>query len=163
VAKWRRSECSLRGSDEKVEAWEPKYVRQMTLAEFDQLFPGINSCKGYLMERRWSNVPRRREREGLLNMRRTHPYRFSVYVGTVVGNITYSFRAWFQVLIPNADFQERDQRSSKPVRSPNWPKRPTSPLVVRGSPEARIDRFRQFRSHTNAYGVFGTATPLRKP
>lgn len=40
------------------------------LAEFDQLFPDINSCKRYLMERPWPNVPRCREREGLLGRRR---------------------------------------------------------------------------------------------
>ncbi len=32
---------------------EPKFVRQMTLAEFDALFPNEDACKQYLTERRW--------------------------------------------------------------------------------------------------------------
>ena len=102
----RRSECSRHRSDAKVEACEPKFVRQMTLAEFDQLFPYINSCKRYLKQRPWPNVPRCREREGFTRHSSArechkcgpHPYSFSVYVGTVFGNTNYSLRTWFQVL-----------------------------------------------------------------
>ncbi len=100
--------------DEKVAAGEPKFVRQMTLAEFDRLFPDEDSCKRYLMERRWPKgvrCPRCDNPKvytlkfkpyhwacGLCCNKPRQPYRFSVTVGTVFENTNYPLRTWFKVL-----------------------------------------------------------------
>ena len=31
----------------------PKFTKQMTVAQFDKLFPDDNACKTYLVARRW--------------------------------------------------------------------------------------------------------------
>src|SRR5260370_36692526 len=96
--------------NEKAAAGEPKFVRPMTLAEFDRLFPDEDSCKHYLMARRWPNGPRcpRCGNEKLYKAKRAwawechkcgpRPYRFSLYVGTVFENTNYPLRTWFKVL-----------------------------------------------------------------
>ncbi len=96
--------------DEKVEQGEPKFVRQMTIADFDRLFPDEDSCKRYLMERRWPAGPRcpRCGNEKLYKAKRAwswechkcgpFPYRFSLYVGTVFENTNYKLLVWFKVL-----------------------------------------------------------------
>jgi hypothetical protein len=100
--------------DEKVAAGEPKFVRQMTLAEFDRLFPDEDPCKRYLMERRWPKgvrCPRCDNSKvytlkfkpyhwacGLCCNKPRQPYRFSVTVGTVFENTNYPLRTWFKVL-----------------------------------------------------------------
>jgi predicted RNA-binding Zn-ribbon protein involved in translation (DUF1610 family) len=82
----------------------------MTLAQFDRLFPDEDSCKRYLMERRWPDGPRcpRCGNEKLYRAKRAwswechkcgpHPYRFSLYVGTVFENTNYPLCTWFKVL-----------------------------------------------------------------
>ncbi len=89
---------------------EPKTVRQMTFGDFDRMFPDEDSCKAYLMQRRWPNGPRcpRCGNEKLYKAKRPwswechkcgpHPYRFSVYVGTIFENTNYPLRTWFKVL-----------------------------------------------------------------
>src|ERR1700730_11618211 len=96
--------------DEKLAQGEPKCVRQMTLADFDRLFPDEDSCKRYLMDRRWPTGPRcpRCGNEKLYKAKRAwswechkcgpHPYRFSLYVGTVFENTNNRLRMWFKVL-----------------------------------------------------------------
>jgi predicted RNA-binding Zn-ribbon protein involved in translation (DUF1610 family) len=96
--------------DEKVEAGEPKFVRQMTLAEFDRLFPDEDSCKRYLMEHRWPNGVRcpRCGNEKIYKAKRPwawechkcgpHSYRFSLIAGTIFENTNYPLLVWFKVL-----------------------------------------------------------------
>jgi transposase-like protein len=96
--------------DEKVEAGEPKFVRQMTLAEFDRLFPDEDSCKRYLMEHRWPNGVHcpRCDTEKIYKAKRPwawechkcgpHAYRFSLIAGTVFENTNYPLLVWFKVL-----------------------------------------------------------------
>jgi transposase-like protein len=100
--------------DEKVAAGEPKFVRQMTLAEFDRLFPNEDACKEYLMQRRWPDgvkCPRcGNAKIYTLKFKPFHwacvvccnkprqPYRFSVTVGTVFENTNYKLLVWFKVL-----------------------------------------------------------------
>ena len=90
---------------------EPKFVKQMTLGEFDEMFPDENACKEYLVSRRWPNgvrCPRcSTDKVGKLNWKPFHwvckwcgdtPYRFSLYVGTVFENTNYPLRNWFKIL-----------------------------------------------------------------
>ena len=100
--------------DEKVEAGEPKFVRQMTLAEFDRLFPNEDTCKEYLIHQRWPDgvkCPRCGNAKvytlkfkpfhwacGVCCHKPRQPYRFSVTVGTVFENTNYKLLVWFKVL-----------------------------------------------------------------
>jgi transposase-like protein len=96
--------------DEKVEAGEPKFVKQMTLAEFDRLFPDEDSCKRYLMEHRWPDGVRcpRCNNEKIYKAKRPwawechkcgpHSYRFSLIAGTIFENTNYPLLVWFKVL-----------------------------------------------------------------
>jgi predicted RNA-binding Zn-ribbon protein involved in translation (DUF1610 family) len=100
--------------DTKVEAGEPKITRQMTLAEFDRMFPDETSCKVYLMAQRWPNGPRcPRCGNAKVYANKTRPftwqcmkcgaakrtpYRFSVTVGTIFENTNYKLLIWFKVL-----------------------------------------------------------------
>src|SRR5260370_10579871 len=100
--------------DEKVEIGEPKFVRQMTLAEFDRLFPNEDACKEYLMHQRWPKgltCPRCGNAKvytlkfkpfhwacGVCCNKPRQPYRFSVTVGTVFENTNYKLLVWFKVL-----------------------------------------------------------------
>jgi transposase-like protein len=91
---------------------EPKFVRQMTLAEFDALFPDENACKRYLMERRWPDGVVKCPRCGnpsvyKLNFKPWHwqcrvcqknGYRFSIISGTIFENTNYKLLVWFKVL-----------------------------------------------------------------
>ena len=89
---------------------EPRFARQMTLADFDRLFPDEDSCKAYLMQRRWPDGPRcpRCGNEKLYKAKRPwswechkcgpHPYRFSLYVRTIFENTNYPLRTWFKIL-----------------------------------------------------------------
>jgi transposase-like protein len=90
---------------------EPKFTRQMTLMEFDRMFPDEDSCKAYLVAQRWPQgvrCPRcGNDKVGKLNWKPYHwvckwcgktPYRFSLYVHTVFENTNYPLRTWFKVL-----------------------------------------------------------------
>jgi len=91
---------------------EPKFVRQMTLAEFDQLFPNEDACKQYLMGRRWLDgvvkCPRcDNPKVYKLNFKAWHwqcricqknGYRFSIISGTIFENTNYKLLVWFKVL-----------------------------------------------------------------
>jgi transposase-like protein len=96
--------------DTRVEAGEPKFVRQMTLAEFDRLFPDEDSCRAYLREHRWPNgvcCPRC-ENQRIYKAKRPwawechkcgpHAYRFSLIAGTIFENTNYPLLVWFKVL-----------------------------------------------------------------
>lgn len=82
----------------------------MTLPQFDRLFPDEDACKAYLAATRWPDGPRcpRCGNDKLYKAKRAwswechkcgpHPYRFSVYVGTIFENTNYPLRTWFRVL-----------------------------------------------------------------
>ncbi len=89
----------------------PKFTRQMTVAQFDKLFPDDNACKSYLVARRWPNGVRcpRCGSENLSELmkrpfhwqcRQCSPlgYRFSVFVGTIFENTNVPMRTWFKVI-----------------------------------------------------------------
>jgi transposase-like protein len=99
--------------DTKVEAGEPKITRQMTLADFDRMFPDETSCKAYLMAQRWPNGVRcPRCGNDKVYAGKAKPwtweckkcgagksaYRFSVIAGTIFENTNYKLLIWFKVL-----------------------------------------------------------------
>jgi transposase-like protein len=93
---------------------EPKITRQMTLADFDRMFPNEAACKTYLKNQRWPKgvyCPRCGNEKVYENKTRPFtwqctkcganpraPYRFSVTVGTVFENTNYPLLTWFKVL-----------------------------------------------------------------
>jgi transposase-like protein len=91
---------------------EPQVVKQMSLAEFDRMFPDEASCKEYLVHQRWPNgirCPRcgndkvypagaKRPYHWACHKCGKPAYRFSLYVGTIFENTNYPLRTWFKVL-----------------------------------------------------------------
>lgn len=88
-----------------------KFTRQMTVPEFEALFPDDDACKGYLQRRRWPvgvRCPRcGNDKVWELKTRPFHwlcrncseqGYRFSVLVGTVFENTNIGLRDWFRVI-----------------------------------------------------------------
>jgi transposase-like protein len=90
----------------------PKFTKQMTVAQFDKLFPDDNACKVYLVARRWPNGVRcpRCNGEKVYELKtmpfkwecmecgKSTSYRFSVLVGTIFENTNVSLRTWFKVV-----------------------------------------------------------------
>ncbi|HLW70610.1 MAG TPA: IS1595 family transposase [Candidatus Binataceae bacterium] len=93
---------------------EPQIARQMTLADFDRMFPDETACKLYLTLKRWPGgvqCPRCANTKVYESTKRPfhwqcmkcgpgkrRPYRFSVTVGTVFENTNYKLLVWFKVL-----------------------------------------------------------------
>ncbi len=91
---------------------EPQVVKQLSLADFDRMFPDEAACKDYLVHQRWPNGVRcpRCGNEKVYEAGGKHPwhwachkcgkpaYRFSLYVGTIFENTNYPLRTWFKVL-----------------------------------------------------------------
>jgi len=89
-----------------------KFTRQMTVSQFDELFPDDNACRTYLVSRRWPAgviCPRCNSSERIyeLKARPFHwqcracsdqGYRFSVTVGTIFENTNVGMRIWFKVI-----------------------------------------------------------------
>jgi transposase-like protein len=88
-----------------------KPVQQMTIQQFDAAFPDEDSCKEYLVRRRWPmgvRCPRcgndkvyelkAREFHWQCQQCDTDGYRFSVYVGTIYENTNMPLRTWFSVI-----------------------------------------------------------------
>jgi transposase-like protein len=90
----------------------PKFTKQMTVAQFDKLFPDDNSCRSYLVARRWPNgvcCPRC-DSERVFELKtmpfkwecmecgKSTSYRFSVLVGTIFENTNVSLKTWFKVI-----------------------------------------------------------------
>ena len=89
-----------------------KFTRQMTVGQFDELFPDDDACKAYLTARRWPDgvrCPRcGNDRVYPVTNRPFHwqcsqcakagGYRFSVLVGTVFENTNVPLRIWFRVI-----------------------------------------------------------------
>jgi transposase-like protein len=95
-------------------AAQPTFVRQMTLAEFDTLFPDEQACWNYLLLRRWPSGPRcprcNNEHVYESTARPWHwqckhcgknnrsPYRFSLKTKTIFEETKKPLRTWFRVL-----------------------------------------------------------------
>jgi transposase-like protein len=89
-----------------------QFTRQMTLEQWEELFPTDDACKAYLARRRWPNgvrCPRcASERVYVLNTRPFHwecpdcrkggAYRFSVLVETIFEDTKVGLRQWFKVI-----------------------------------------------------------------
>ncbi len=89
-----------------------KFTPQMTIDQFEALFPDDDACKAYLVQRRWPNgatCPRcDSDRVYPLASRPFHwecpdcrkggAYRFSVLVGTCFENTNIGLRQWFRVI-----------------------------------------------------------------
>jgi transposase-like protein len=89
----------------------PKFAKQMTVAQFDRLFPTDDACKAYLVARRWPNGIRCPHcGNDHIYALKTMPfkwecpacapkgYRFSVLVGTIFENTNVSLKIWFKVI-----------------------------------------------------------------
>jgi len=93
---------------------EPKFTRQMTLSQFEAMFPDEQSCWTYLLLRRWPAGPKcprcNNERVYESTARPWHwqckkcgkdnrsPYRFSLKTGTIFEETKMPLRNWFQTL-----------------------------------------------------------------
>jgi transposase-like protein len=88
-----------------------KFTPQMTVADFDRLFPTDEACKAYLAARRWPEgvrCPRcDNDKVWTLKARAFHyvcpkcgprDYRFSVTVGTPFENTNVGLQKWFKVI-----------------------------------------------------------------
>jgi transposase-like protein len=96
------------------EKTEPKFVRQMTYADFERLFPDEKSCNEYLFGRRWPNgvhCPRCHNDHVYASKARPwhwqcmkcgpkprSPYRFSLKTGTIFEESKHPLRSWYRVL-----------------------------------------------------------------
>jgi transposase-like protein len=94
--------------------YEPRFTRQMTLQEFDVMFPDEQSCWTYLMMRRWPTGPQcprcANQRVYESTARPWHwqckkcgkdnrsPYRFSLKTKTIFEETKKPLRTWFKVL-----------------------------------------------------------------
>jgi transposase-like protein len=89
----------------------PKAIPQMTVAQFEAMFPDETACDTYLQARRWPNgvhCPRcGNEKVYALKARPFHwqcqacspkGYRFSVIAGTIFENTNKTLREWFRVV-----------------------------------------------------------------
>jgi IS1 family transposase len=92
-------------------AKQPKPVHQLTIAQFDAMFPHEDACKGYLKARRWPNGVRcpRCGNPGVYDLKTRKwqwqceqcapdGYRFSVIAGTIFENTNKPLRDWFRVV-----------------------------------------------------------------
>lgn len=93
---------------------EPRFTRQMTLTDFDRLFPDEPACWTYLLLRRWPEGPRcprcNNDHVYESTARPWHwqckkcgknnraPYRFSLKTRTVFEETKMPLRAWYKVL-----------------------------------------------------------------
>jgi transposase-like protein len=89
-----------------------RLTQQMTVSEFDRLFPTDEACKAYLVARRWPNSVRcprcGNEKVPPVSTRPFHwqctkcakagGYRFSVLVDTIFENTNVPMRQWFKVI-----------------------------------------------------------------
>jgi hypothetical protein len=94
--------------------YEPRFTRQLTLEEFDAMFPDEQSCWTYLMMRRWPKGPQcprcANQRVYESTARPWHwqckkcgkdnrsPYRFSLKTKTIFEETKKPLRTWFKVL-----------------------------------------------------------------
>src|SRR5579863_3772596 len=90
----------------------PRFTKQLTVAQWEELFPTDDACKAYLADRRWPDgvrCPRCGSDRvyGLTNRpfhwecpdcRKGGAYRFSVLVDTIFQNTNKPLREWFRVI-----------------------------------------------------------------
>lgn len=91
----------------------PQFTRQMTIPEWEALFPDDDACKTYLQQRRWPKGEINCPRCGSLRVyplttrpfhwecpecRKGGAYRFSVLVNTIFENTNIGLRQWFKVI-----------------------------------------------------------------
>ena len=90
---------------------QAQFTKQMTLSEWEALFPTDDACKAYLTARRWPGgvrCPRcGNDKVSVLAFRPFHwqchqcsprGYRFSVLVNTIFENTNVPLRQWFKVV-----------------------------------------------------------------
>ena len=98
----------------KRENHQPKFTLQMTLPQFERMFPDEEACKNYLFSRRWPDgvkCPRCGKSEAVYKIalpwkwecankdcRKGNAYRFSLIAGTIFENTKCPLRTWFWVL-----------------------------------------------------------------
>jgi transposase-like protein len=89
-----------------------KFAQQMTVGQFEKLFPTDDACKSYLVARRWHNgvncprcgnvdvypVTNRPFHWQCTKCAEKGGYRFSVLVGTIFENTNKPMRIWFKVI-----------------------------------------------------------------
>ncbi len=88
-----------------------KFTKQMTVPQFEALFPTDDACKSYLVARRWPKaVTCPKCGSDKVYALKTMPfkwecpacakkgYRFSVLVGTIFENTNVPLRSWFKVI-----------------------------------------------------------------
>ncbi len=88
-----------------------KFTQQMTVEQFNEMFPTDEACKAYLTARRWpqgvccprcgnAKLSHLKARPFHWQCRACSPtgYRFSVLVGTPFENTNVGLRKWFQVI-----------------------------------------------------------------
>lgn len=87
-------------------------IHQMTIAQFEAMFPDDDACKTYLMNQRWPGgvcCPRCASvhvyemksqpfKWECMDCGESTSYRFSVLVGTIFENTNKSLREWFRVI-----------------------------------------------------------------
>jgi transposase-like protein len=93
---------------------QPKFTVQMTLPQFERMFPDEEACKNYLFAHRWPDgvkCPRCHKSESVYKIALPwkwecwnaecasgHAYRFSLIAGTIFEYTKYPLRTWFWVL-----------------------------------------------------------------
>ncbi len=98
----------------KRDKHNPKFTPQMTIGQFERMFPDEDSCRAYLASRRWPNgavCPRCGKQDHVYSIakpwhwecadpecRKGNAYRFSLTVKTIFENTKYPLRVWFHVL-----------------------------------------------------------------
>src|ERR1700676_2501806 len=96
----------------KRQSKNPLQIHQMTIAQFEHLFPDEAACRKYLQANRWSDTVRcprcgndnvhEHARPFHWNCYQCSPdgvgYRFSVLVGTIFENTNKPLRDWFRVM-----------------------------------------------------------------
>jgi hypothetical protein len=89
-----------------------QFTKQMTVAQFEAMFPTDHACKAYLVAGRWPNGVRcpRCDNESVYpvtnrpfywqctNCAKAGGYRFSVLVGTIFENTNVGLCNWFRVI-----------------------------------------------------------------
>jgi transposase-like protein len=89
-----------------------KHIHQMTIADFEKLFPDEDACAAYLVAHRWPkgvrcprcgseriyNLKTRKWRWECPECRQGGAYRFSHIAGTIFENTNKRLREWFRVI-----------------------------------------------------------------
>jgi transposase-like protein len=105
---------SVMEKNDKWQETEPKIVRQITIGQFEQMFPDEDACREYLYDRRWPNgvrCPRCQNDHVYASNKRPYtwqckkcgknnraPYRFTLKTGTIFEESKYPLLIWFKVL-----------------------------------------------------------------